>query len=226
MDRALVNYKLLAPKEYLSGSYFNLVFDKEPGLIRQPLVIRISNQNVTVVSKDIRFRVDPNIPVYVLRIIIELMGSDGKLVSRHSNAIIIDSKERKIVKFEPLAGVDTSKINQVLLSVLRPSFRGYQFIESSAHPQHIDSPIGLCVAYTIKFVYFCLLKEPIVFEGDYDIHQFSLVIQDLYGMIEDDDIEFGGGFGAGALLGGLALGTLIAAPLIASAAYQPRYVYI
>lgn len=224
MEYNLANYKNWVPREYLSGSYFNRVFEKEPGLIREPLILRVNGNSVGVHNADIRFRRDAGIPVYLLRVIIEVVTSNGKVGSRHSNVVIIDNQKNEIIRFEPLAGVDSSAVNDTLVRVLKPLFKGYKYQESIAHPQRLDSSRGLCVAYSIYFAYFYLLGGPIVFEGEYNMHRFASALKTIYGDIMDDDIEYGGGFGIG-LLGGLALGSLVALPL-AAAASQPRYVYL
>lgn len=225
MEPNLANYKQWLPREYISGSYFNRVFAKEPGLIQKPLILRVEGSSVSVRNSDISFKRDPQIPVHLLRVIIEVIAN-GKVGSRHSNVIIIDNQKKDIIRFEPLSGLEGSAVNEAIVKVLGPVFHNYRYYESVAHPQRLDSSRGLCVAYSIYFAYFYLLQEPIVFEGEYNMHRFAMAIKHIYGEINDSDVEYGpgGGFGVG-LLGGLALGSLIALPL-AAAASQPRYVYL
>jgi hypothetical protein len=210
MSRNLLNYKDWVPLESLSGVYFNKVFANEPSLVRQPLVIKVENGNASIISPNIMFKKEGTF--HIVRIILELHHG-GKVTSRHSNVLIVDTLLNKIVRFEPLAGVNTNNIDQLLISTLKPSFKGYDYLPVSVHPQDSLKDMGLCVAYTIKFTLFYINRLPIVFEGAYDIHSFALAVKDLHPATAQEqasDVEFGG-LGGGlalGLLGGLAIGGL------------------
>jgi hypothetical protein len=232
MDKQLLNYKSLVGTRYLDGRYFNLVFQNQPGLIRTPMVIQITKSETKITSGDIIVPIGTNVEYYIIRLIIEIVEKN-KVVSRHSNVVIIDNVVKKVIRFEPFELFDAVDINKLLSQSFSSSLGGYFFVESSAHPQRLDGHNGLCVAYVIKFALFYISKEPIVFEGTFDILNFSDAVMTLLGplSVEGQDIEFGfGGFGVG-LLGGALIGGLIAAPLVAAAAAPryypaPRYYYV
>lgn len=221
MDSRLLEYKRLIKLHYLDGRYFNLVFGNYPGLIRQPLII---NQSIkdgiyhTYITEDTSFlSKNSNIGVQIARIIIEV-DNNNRLISRHSNGLIINHINKEIFRFDPINS-NNDRINIILMGELAKHYPGYKYEELDTHPQ-VNLFDGLCVSYVIKFVYFYLLGRPVVFEGDYDIYQFASVIMQLYGPLpkEGADIEFGPYYHnpaipilGGAAIGGLA-GGLIAGP--------------
>jgi len=220
MAKNLVDYKDWAPVEHLSGVYFNKVFANDPALIKKPLVIRIENDEPSIFGQSLGFKTEGD--MHLLRLILEVI-SNGKVTSRHSNVVVIDNVLKKIVRFEPLASINSNKIDQFLANTLRPLFKGYIYEQVNSHPQDSLKDIGLCVAFTIKFAYFYRNRSPIIFEGAYDIHRFSKAVKTLYPTTaaeEATDIEFGWGGGlALGLLGGLAIGGAVAA------AASPRPIY-
>src|SRR5437762_557609 len=165
MERLLA-YKNLAKKEYLDGRYFNLVFKDQPGLVRKPLVIRVTQGETRIVTPDLGFRMDPETEFYIIRVILEVGDNEGRTLSRHSNVVIIDNILKRVLRFEPLSGISSPDVNKVISATLRPFFKGYFYVESSAHPQTLDAANGLCVAYIIKFTAFYLAREAVVFEGE------------------------------------------------------------
>lgn len=256
MDKRLLNYKETLPIDYLDGRYFHLVLRDIPGVIQQPLILRVSHKGASIVSGP---RIDPSQGIQYLRLIIEFVEnvdapqdqgrvmtrassamqlptvtSQGKVVSRHSNLLIIDNPRKRIQRFEPLDdNAADGLINQELMRALNPTFAGYDYRELSIHPQK-DDLIGLCVAYVIKFAYFHHHEGAVSFEGDYDIAQFGKAIVKQYGVVDDrnKDIEFGYhryGYGysplggaapilGGALLGGIVGGAIAGGPGFAAGA--------
>lgn len=207
----------------LSGKYFNIVLGSFPGTIKIPLVIRISESDIKIAGTPVAFQVAG--PLQVVRVIIEV-ESAGRVVSRHSNVLLIDNRSKKITRFEPLAtDPNGAQINNFLISVLRPSFKGYDYQVDSYHPQVNVNDRKMCLAYSLQFARDYIFGKRVNAEP---IHEFSRKVRDLYPLpeeVEREDIEGHGGLGLG-LLGGALIGTAIAAPLIASAAYsRPAVVY-
>ena len=121
---------------------------------------------------------------------------EAKIISKHSNLLIIDNINKRIQRFEPLDNNNYSPyINQALMKLLEPAYSGYTYNELSVHPQKDN--IKLCIAYVIKFVYFNHHEGVVSFEGNYDIYQFGKAIVKLYGLLDErnKDVEFGYGYG-------------------------------
>ena len=244
MEKQLLKYKELAPIEYLDGRYFNLSLRNIPGVVAEPLILRISKSRIAVIG-GVGF--SKNVPVQYLRLIIEFVQEpevssgipaslsnhpplqtirlspltppspqsspslpasggqmsprsgvkpqlEGRVLSRHSNLLIIDNNRKTISRFEPVTDNDLdSIINQKLMEVLNPSFASYIYKELDVHPQHRDRNIGLCVAYVIKYVLFHSAEGTVSFEGNYDIHLFADAVKRSYGLLPQAgaDIEFG-----------------------------------
>jgi len=219
-QRNLVNYREWVPLEYLSGVYFNKVFAGNPAVLKQPLVIKVEG-NLPTIGSGPAFRIEGN--YQVVRIILETY-QNGVVSSRHSNALIIDHVRRLITRFEPLAGLNSTSVDNALIDLLRPYFRGYEYLPSPFHPQSTFNR-GLCVAYTIKYVMDYVNGVPAKDYTDMEILMFAAAVKGLYPASQHEqlsDVEFGGGgLGAGlalGLLGGLAIGG------VAAAAASPRTV--
>lgn len=272
MEKQLLKYKELAPIEYLDGRYFNLVLRNIPGVVAEPLILRISKTGINIIG-GVGF--SKNVPVQYLRLIIEFVQEpemnvqtsgvpaslsnhpnmqtirltpltppspsppslpasggqvsprsgiksqlEGRVLSRHSNLLIIDNNRKTISRFEPIIDNDLdSIINQKLMEVLNPSFASYTYKELDVHPQHRDRNIGLCVAYVIKFVLFHSAEGTVSFEGNYDIHLFADAVKRAHGVLPQGgaDIEFGyyRGYGYGYPYGpSLGLGVGLTAGLL------------
>jgi len=203
----------------LSGKYFNIVLGWYSGLIRNPLILSVNPESIKVVGEPLGFKLEG--PAQVIRVILE-SGSN-----RHSNVLIVDHVLKRIVRFEPAMDSDP-RINQELITILRPNFRGYDFVESSSHPQVHDRT--LCVAYSLRFARDYIMRNGGLTGGNEDIHEFVRSIKSLYQLpkdVEDTDRETGpGGFGVGVgLLGGLAIGSLAGAAIAGAASPRPYYYY-
>jgi len=198
----------------LSGKYFNLVLGWYPGLIKVPLVLHIGTDGVKVKGEPLGFKLKG--PAQILRVILE---SDQ---SRHSNVLVIDHILKRVIRFDPSGDTD-SRVHEALLGILRPSFKGYDFIESPSHPQQKND--NLCVAYTIRFARDYIMRNGDVSGGNSDILELVKSVKTLYQLpLEEEmkDLEHGpGGFGLG-LVGGLAIGGLAGAAI---ASPRPYYYY-
>jgi len=236
MDKQLLNYKK-HDIEYLDGRYFNIALRDVPNVIQQPLVIRASPSEISIVGGLALFKVQG---IQYMRLIIEFLENvqpvqspqiqsqlsprrvqtassvqipqipqmsnmnrssqaQSKVISRHSNLLIIDHIRKRIQRFEPLDNNAYDPfINSKLMKFLEPLYVGYTYNELSIHPQK-DDKIGLCVAYVIKYAYFHYHEGSVSFEGNYDIYQFGKAVTKLYGVLDDrnKDIEFGYGYGYG-----------------------------
>lgn len=155
----------------------------------------------------------------------------GTLVSRHSNLLVLDHLNNKLIRFEPLhsnpdLGTVSSgrvDIEYHLNKLLQSFFPGYELVVSPYHPQ---SSIGdtFCNAYVIQLAYSLAQNKEISIsptptkESQKDIENFARAVEYLYGpLVGRPDVEFGpfdgagGGLLGGALLGG-ALGGLTGGP--------------
>jgi hypothetical protein len=238
--------------KYLDGRYFDLVFKDYLGKIKNPFMVNIyvdnNGQGTPYVESNLvqdknLFVSNGKSDVYILRLIVQVfatvfnssvehMRADAKLVSRHSNLLVIDNRYKKIMRFEPTMGnVFDEQINSVLGADLKQlnSFKGYEFMEIPEHPQtNVPGNDDLCVAYVIKFAMKYIENLPIIFIGYNDMLAFAQEIVNTYGSLPQSgaDVEFHGGFGfGGALLGGLAIGGLLGATAIAASRPQTTVIY-
>lgn len=216
LDPRLLNYKKNAQPLYLDGRYFNIVLGKSNEVSTKPIVIKIKPSGVEHNLGTIYM--DVTRPYMLFRIIIEIYESvkvrgrmKDKLYTRHSNLLIFDNMESNIMRFEPLQKNDyTGNIDNVLMDYFSYTLPQHNYAVFDLHPQPHNN-IGLCVAYVIKFAYYYVMREQIVFEGESDIIRFSLYINELYSkqLTGAKDIEFGnynpvlGGAAVGGLTGGL-----------------------
>jgi len=222
LDRKLLNYKQNAPPLYLDGRYFNIILGKYDAVSTRPIIVKMKTTG-TETNMD-RISIDINRPVVLFRVIVELYEQNNirgvirhKIASRHSNLLIIDNINRTISRFEPLIeNVYSPNINNALIDQFRYRLPQHQYEEIDAHPQPVNSN-GLCVAYVLKYAFYLVMGQPVIFEGESDIIKFALYVNKLYSRMlrGKQDIEFGmnpalGGaaFGGltGAAIGGLAGG--------------------
>lgn len=173
-------------------------------------------------SKAIAFDLDDSYPAFI-RLIIEIdyrkTGSSvGRLVTRHSNLIILDPSTKIAYRFEPL---DTYKFQPRIDEALKKFFKssvkymgenvGYELREFDSHPQGSGEDRGMCLAYVLKYaVMFALGREGEFDEDTSDIRKFAAAVKHMYKRYlppGEPDVEFGvGGMliggGAGLLVGG------------------------
>lgn len=213
----LDNYKSYPNTEscYLDGRYFNMVLDNYPGLIREPLYIFFKEtdkvwENMVHMN---RSPVDNNY-MSLMRVIIE----DGE--TRHSNLLIIDYKNQRIYRFEPL-GLDAKYLNETnkIIEKYLGNYVDFDLYVFNTEELNEKNPNcekgGFCTAYVIKFAYDFVNNRKY---DPSDIRKFAKLVQTKYGPLPEKgkDVEFGlltggdvsgrnvviGGLGGG-LIGGL-----------------------
>lgn len=209
---------------YLDGRYFNKVFHRYPGLIREPLNITIVRDRETGKLHYTNFM--KQVPINnkypgLLRVVINTPES------RHSNLVILDYSGRKIYRYEPNGKSSPyyDKINKIIEHYLDLyiDFDMYSIEEPVIDPGNPTCSSrgirnGFCVGYVTKYGYDYLNGRQ--FDPS-DIRKFSAAIEQIYGPLDpmDPDIEYGfltggSGFsGRNALigaLGGAAIGGIVA----------------
>jgi len=212
----LSNYKSFAPTNscYLDGRYFNKVFNSYPGLIRNPLRIHIakSGKEVMVGADMENTQINNRNYLGLLRVIIETPHS------RHSNLLIINYQEKKIMWFEPYEHGFISEVKKTIKRYLGIYFdfkvqRVTQVIVKGEEVTPGCERSGFCMAYVIKYAYDTVLNQP--FDGS-EIRRFASCIESKLGPLTEGnaDEEYGwldepqnrnlviGGLG-GAAIGGL-----------------------
>jgi hypothetical protein len=227
----LENYKEYTYPHYLDGRYFNKVLSLEeyPGLVTKPLTLHIDadTEEITTKSSDKINIIPDTLYPSIIRLII-VMHKDKSMISKHSNLLIMNHKNRTILRFDPMNHRYEDIINDYVESLF--DVYNYDFSVDGRHPQPKDSTDDYCVAYVLKYAYFLINRMPIDFYdhkrddvicSDDDIVQFASAIEYLYGPLDTSvdgppDIEYGrmdptttsilvGGLG-GAAIGGLAGG--------------------
>ena len=197
-------------------------------MVTKPLIINIANAK-PLASNLTDIYLNPIQDVILLRVIIKLINNDGSILSRHSNLLIIDNnpRDRTISRFEPLDNnVYDDYINAYLGNEFKSMMPNHRYLELNYHPQPVRN-LGLCIAYVLKFAYYYLINQPIVFEGEDDILRFSMYVEQLYKNNLDrlktrPDIEYGNRAIGGALFGGLAgglIGGAVGGPVGAAAGF-------
>jgi hypothetical protein len=214
----LDNYKSYPKTKscYLDGRYFNKVFHKYPGLIKEPLVI-----NITEKGDEARYSVDmkptdiDNRFPGLLRVIINTP------TTRHSNLLLVDYKGEKLFRFDPMGKDHSPYFNEI-----NKIIEGYMDMYIDFDMFVIDNPPyvtknpecdkgGFCVAYVVKYAYDYLNQRE--FDPS-EILRFSNMVEQKYGPLPEmgKDVEYGprgpdprnlliGGLG-GAAVGGLLAG--------------------
>ena len=227
---------------YLDGRYFDIVMSSYLGKMKKSYNINLFVDQTTAkvlaetdLFSDINDRAVGKNPqgIYLARLVLNIFaanlsdsrGFDGvsndpntKLVSRHSNLLIINEKSMTVSRFEPISEAPYDKIvNTLIMGKLSKIsyFRGFKYQELILHPQNLNSNKGLCVSYVLKLSLAIAANQPIsmeLFGSESDMLEFSKQIVAEYGNlpVENADVEFGfGGFAGGALLGlGLGVGAL------------------
>lgn len=217
---------------YLDGRYFNLVFADYPGLIHNPMRISIKKHrdeekiyiNMNATNLNTSF-------VGLLKLVIDV--DDHK----HTNLILLDYKDRKAYRFEPLGyiGPHFNKVNEMVdeyldfylgmdLELINIPLSEYDDTLDIKNPRCAKS--GFCNAYVIMYAYAYLRRK--AFDPK-NILKFAGRVEEVYGPLPQgfEEIEYGYHHGhpyrsdtgyTGVLLGGLLLGSALAAS-------SPRYGY-
>jgi hypothetical protein len=220
---------------YLDGRYFNKVFVRYPGLLSNPLHIKIRETKIKTPSRNEKSEKyfvhmkESNVNVKfpgLLRLVITTPETT------HSNLLIIDYANEKVYRFEPLGETAPyfETVNDILVQYLSMFFNVNLEIVDVEIDEILDDKnpnckkSGFCAAYVILYAYAFLNQKE--FDPS-NILKFARMIEETYGSLprEYPEIEyglFGGnnpqggmsrgekmifGTGIGALGGGLISGT-------------------
>ena len=157
----------MSSKCYLDGRYFNHVLSPYEGLVRTPMFIGIEEGDFTEDPNDgdrreFEMRMlfngqslkDSSGPVRLIRMIIEIGRAGTQGIARHSNLISIDTRSKKIWRFEPIRDHPyRGPIQRGLIEYFEEILPDYTLIMSPEHPQLIESSVcrgrGMCAAYVL-----------------------------------------------------------------------------
>lgn len=213
----LDNYTSYSPTKncYLDGRYFNKVFENYPGLVKNPLVIRLDQNGYSAHMHACHVPTDCN---SLIRVVIETPETC------HSSLLILDHETGIGYWFEAF----TSPYDEFIHAILG-KYTGYKIYHLDDRAPNVRTPkcdaSGFCTAYTIKYAYDYLNDQPSDLKN---IRSFAARVEDEYPALRGDpDIAYGwldnprtrnaiigalgGGLG-GSLLGG-GTGALIGAGL-------------
>lgn len=183
---------------YLDGRYFNKVFIRYPGLLANPLVIKITETK----RKDVKSyrhyihmketNIDTAMPG-LLKLVIETPKT------KHCNLLILDYENRNIYRFEPLGKKAPfyEDVNSIVEDYLNIYFgdMNLQLIDLDLGIMDQKNPrcqvSGFCNAYVIYYAY-CYLNGKDFYE-DINIRKFATLIEKTYGTLpkEGAEIEYG-----------------------------------
>jgi hypothetical protein len=207
----------------LSGSYFNRVFADYPGLLRNPLNIRIrqGRNGVRRYAHMEQNSINKDYPG-LLRVNIEANNF------RHSNLLILDYANGIAHRFEPLGrnAPYFQEVTDAIDDYLNAFFDfDIEVIDANVADDKNEKcdNSGFCAAYVILYAYSYLNGK------DYDcrdIRRFAAKIEQVYGKIptHEQEVQYGNtndnrgqkmGIGTAA---GLGVGLLVGAPLLGAAA--------
>ena len=198
---------------YLPGNYFNKVFENYPGLIREPLEIRIVKRR-NALKKYVNMKVS-NINTTMPGLLRVTINADNM---RHSNLLILDYENGIVHRFEPLgkSAPYFAEVNTLIEDYLNAFFDleleviDADFSGVLCKNDKCDNS-GFCVAYTILYAY-CFVNGRDCFTGD--IRKFARKIEDTYGPIPEHEREIAYGptsdsdRSKNTLIGGVGGGTL------------------
>jgi hypothetical protein len=217
---------------YLPGNYFYKVFVKYPGLLANPMHIKIrknkSGERNYVHMKETN--INKSVPG-LLRLVIETPETV------HSNLLILDYERGTVHRFEPLGanGPYFELVNTLIEDYLSAFFNFDLEVIEADFGEILDEKnpkckkSGFCAAYNILYGYCFLNQKPFLPD---DIRKFARKIEETYGLIPEyeHEVEYQGFLGndnpnqgrnmaiggiSGATLGAVAFGPvgLIAAGL-------------
>lgn len=181
---------------YLDGRYFNLVFQRYPGLLMNPLDIKIKRRvsHITDEEED-----SISISMHETHVNTKFPGLLKLRIfannTIHSNLLILDYERGKVHKFEPLGKKSPyfKEINEYVERYLSSFFDlELQVIDIDLHAILDDKnerciqegeETGFCAAYIILYAY-CFLNNK-TFEP-WDIRKFAAKVEDTYGKLEGE----------------------------------------
>lgn len=186
---------------YLDGRYFNKVFVRYPGLLTNPLHIKIRETKIKTSKREERSErysvhmeesnIDTKFPG-LLRLVITTPKTT------HSNLLIIDYENEKVYRFEPLGenAPYFETVNDILVQYLSMFFNvelevvdvEIEEILNEKNPKCKKS--GFCTAYIILYAYAFLNQQE--FSPEY-ILKFARMVEETYGSLprEYPEIEYG-----------------------------------
>ena len=213
---------------HIAGNYFNLVFADYPGLLKNPLNIRIrkGRNGVRKYAHMEQNAINTDYPG-LLRVNIEANNF------RHSNLLILDYENGIAHRFEPLGRNAphfqevTDAIDDYLnaffdfdIEVIDADFSNEMKCGLNEKNEKCDNT-GFCVAYVILYAY-CYLQGRKDFPCT-DIRRFASMIEKTYGKIPEHEQEIFYGennraqkMGIGTVAG-LGVGALFGMPLAGAA---------
>ncbi len=180
-------------KCYLDGRYFNLVFEDYEGLIKDPLYVIITDDNIEVLFNTFDQKIF-NMPRFLLMRVVIISEN-----TKHANLLIFDKDNNVCYRFDPhrnMHGFELHRlIDESIQDYLNISFNFKLYnINVDFDPEfNEDCDIsGYCVAYIIKYAYDFLLDRSF---DPYDIRRFANKIEseyeDLLDINEEPDVEYG-----------------------------------
>ena len=215
---------------HLDARYFDLVLHDFDGLIEMPIVLKIDvlerkktregwEQGLEVVlgeADDEVIELTSGAEIKLARVVIDV--DDNGRNYRHSNLLIFDAGEKKVMRFEPLKNNPYSLlINTFFTDLFKLILPDYKYSELKLHPQELSKKCpgeGLCVAYVIKLAAMISVGETVHFSNnpklaDQDIRKFAAELVHYYGDLQGpEDIEYAIDTTEGTLLGAGAGGLL------------------
>ena len=216
---------------HLPGNFFNKVFADYPGLLKNPLNIRIrqGRHGVRRYAHMEQNKINTDYPG-LLRVNIEANNF------RHSNLLILDYENGIAHRFEPF-GKNAPHFQEVTdaiddylnaffdfdIEVINADFSNEMKCGLNEKNEKCDNS-GFCVAYVILYAY-CYLRGRQDFPCT-DIRRFAAKIEQTYGKIHvhEQEVQYGsydGNRGQKMGLGtavGLGAGLLVGAPLLGAVA--------
>jgi len=228
----------LSSKCYLDGRYFNYIMGVYEGTVKEPIYIGIEEGELTSDPTDGNKREFTSAlawdesslkrtsgTVRFIKLVIEI-GKIGKQeISRHSNLIWIDTRNKTINRFEPRWNTYTPVINDMLKDYFSEKMEGYKFRMIPEHPQFLENEIcpgkGFCSAFILKKAMMLVTGHHCPWHKDpetamRDIMRFSAAVEDYYGILPGEPLlEYGfwdswspttkvlAGGAAGGLIGGI-----------------------
>ena len=195
----------------LDGAYFNKIFSEYPGLLKNPLNIRIrkGRNGVRKYAHMEQNAINTDYPG-LLRVNIEANNF------RHSNLLILDYENGIAHRFEPL-GKNAPHFQEVTDAIDDYLNAFFDFDIEVIDADFADEKnekcdnSGFCVAHVILFAYCYLNKKDC--SSCKDIRRFAAKIEQTYGKIpvNEQEVQYGNtalNTAAGAVVGGALLGPI------------------
>ena len=216
---------------FLDGRYIPLVLAEVTEFHKDSIHIFIDlDEDNLVLSSSISGELQPREGMNIIRIIITADGIP------HSALVWIDTRSKTITFTDVRSSGDipkrVSELDRIIDKLLKQFFSNYKYSRDIAYVDMVSihcEKFGFCNAYVTKQVVDYVLDRP--FDPS-NIGKFVAAIESEYSHLLDPntepEVEYWGGLGLGlGLLGGVAIGSAIAAPRYQQPVYyaQPTYAY-